>query len=96
MSDKNKPFGQDELDQKVADAGKLRTIDNLDPINEKLDESNLTKFLNYFDHTYMDRSKPKGPDYLIIDNFVDYFGIDYTDLFRAKGLAEVISNAACS
>ena len=85
MSDKNKPVNQDELDQKVADAGKLRTIDNLDPINEKLDESNLTKFLNYFDYTYMDRSKPKGPDYLIIDNFVDYFGIDYTDLIRAKG-----------
>ena len=33
MSDKDKPVDQDELDQKVADAGKLLTIDGLDPIN---------------------------------------------------------------
>ena len=69
----------------MENAGKLKNIDKLEPGKRKIDNENLTKFLNYFDHTYMDRSKPKGPDYLIIDNFVDYFGIDYTDLIRAKG-----------
>ena len=54
------------------------------------------KFLNYFDYTYMDRSKPKGPDYLIIDNFLGSFGLDYADLVSAKGLAEVISKGVCS
>ena len=54
-------------------SGKLKTIDELDPVENRIDEDNLTKFLNEFDHTYMDRSRPKGPDYLIIDNFVDIF-----------------------
>ena len=66
-------------------AGKLEVIDEIDPEKRWVGDKELTKFLNKFDHTYMDRSKPKGPDYLIIDNFIDYFGIDYTDLIRAKG-----------
>ena len=59
----------------MTDTGKLMKIDEIDK-ERRLDESNLTKFLNYFDFTYMDKSRPKGPDYLIIDNFLDYFDID--------------------
>ena len=45
----------------------------------------MTKFLSEFDHTFMDRSKPKGPDYLVIDNFVEIFeSLDKTHLVRAR------------
>ena len=51
----------------------LKTIEELDPVNNRIDNDNLSKFLGDFDHTYMDRSRPKGPDYLIIDNFQEAF-----------------------
>ena len=51
----------------------LQTIDKLDPEQNRLDVDNLTQFLSKFDHTYMDRTKPKGLDYLVIDNFSETF-----------------------
>ena len=74
----------------MENSGKLKTIDELDPVENRIDEDNLTKFLSEFDHTYMDRARPKGPDYLIIDNFVEIFGIDKADLIDAKSEAEEI------
>ena len=65
----------------MENSGKLKTIDELDPVENRIDEDNLTKFLSEFDHTYMDRARPKGPDYLIIDNFVDIlYPLDQNDL----------------
>ena len=64
----------------VESYGLLYTIDQLDPKNNMLNQDNLPQFLSEFDHTYMDRTKPKGPDYLIIDNFVESFGLEKTDL----------------
>ena len=56
----------------------------------------LTKFLGDFDHTYMDRTRPKGPDYLIIDNFAEVFQLDKTDLIDARSEAEGIKDVACN
>ena len=44
----------------------------------------------------MDRKRPKGPDYLIIDNFADFFLIDKADLIDAKREAEGMSDFSCS
>ena len=45
----------------------------------------------------MDRSKPKGPDYLIIDNFFDVFqDIPESDLIDARKEAELISDGICN
>ena len=33
----------------------------------------IDTFLNEFDHTFMDRNKSKGPDYIIIDNIEEVF-----------------------
>ena len=44
----------------------------------------------------MDRARPKGPDYLIIDNFVEIFGIDKADLIDAKSVAEEIKEGTCN
>ena len=48
----------------------LKTIDKLDPTQNHVVKDNLEAFLSDFDHTYKDRSRPKGPDYLIIDNLL--------------------------
>ena len=76
----------------MENAGKLKIIDKLEPEKRKIDIENLTKFLKHFDHTYMKRNGPKGPDYLIIDNFVDYFGLDEAELKGAKHEAKAIAN----
>ena len=49
-----------------------------------------------FDHTYMDRSRPKGPDYLIMDKFDSTF-LDLTtdDLMKFRSEAELISDKVC-
>ena len=39
----------------------------------------------------MDRKIPKGPDYLIIDNFAEYFGLDMKDLIGARNEAIISS-----
>ena len=44
----------------------------------------------------MDRKRPKGPDYLIIDNFADFFLIDKADLIDAKREAEGMSDFSCN
>ena len=39
----------------------------------------------------MDRSKPKGPDYIIMDDFMDHFALDKSDLLNAKNEAEILT-----
>ena len=51
----------------------MEIIDEIDPEKRWFGDRELAKFLNQFDHTYMDRTKPKGPDYLIVDNFYENF-----------------------
>ena len=57
------------------DSGKLRIIDKFGPYNNKVSDIELIKFLSEFDHTYMDRSKPKGPAFLVMDNFYENFSL---------------------
>ena len=49
-----------------------------------IDTANLTKFMSDFDHTFMDKSRPKGPDYLIIDNFAEFFKDANLNLIKAR------------
>ena len=75
----------------------METIDELDPDSNSIDIDSLTKFLGEYDHTFMDRSKPKGPDYLIIDNLVENFDtIEKANLVNARGAAEALSENICS
>ena len=43
----------------------------------------------------MDRSKPKGPDYLIMDNFFENFSLNEADLRGARKEAEAIGSELC-
>ena len=75
---------------------KTTTVNELDPIKNNLDMEELTKFLGDFDHTYMDRTRPKGPDYLIIDNFAEAFGLEKADLMGARSEAEDLKEVVCN
>ena len=76
--------------------GRLQTIDKLDPIKNQVNSDNLAQFLSAFDHTYMDRTKPKGPDYLIIDNLLEIFGdFQKADLMAARHEAELLASRIC-
>ena len=44
----------------------------------------------------MDKKRPKGPDYLIVDNFADFFQIDKADLIDAKREAEEMTDFSCN
>ena len=87
---------QDEIDQAAESSGLLRTVNALDPSKNRIDKVNVKKFLSDFDHTFMDRSKPKGPSYFIIDNFSHYFKLERADLLGARDEAEQLANHVCS
>ena len=44
----------------------------------------------------MDRSKPKGPDYLVMDNFFENFSLSEDDIILARKEAEEISKEICT
>ena len=58
----------------------MKIVDELDPQKNKVTDTELMNFLKYFDHTYMDRSKPKGLDYLIMDDFFEIFNLNEDNL----------------
>ena len=77
-------------------SGILHTIDQLDPMKNMLNQDNLPQFLSEFDHTYMDRTKPKGPDYIVIDNLFEIFeDLNKDVLLAARKDAEQTTNELC-
>ena len=49
-----------------------------------------------FDPTYMDRTRPKGPDYLVADNIFDILSdLTKDDLMAARSEAEELSSYVC-
>ena len=81
----------------MENAGKLTTIDELDPENNYIDTDNFAKFLSDdFDHTFMDRSRSKGPDYFVIDNFAQTFNdLEKADLINARSEALTHTSYGC-
>ena len=69
----------------------METVNELDPVKNYVDWENITKFLGDFDPTYMDRLRPKGPDYLIMDNLFENL-LEKTDLIHARSEAEDFSS----
>ena len=44
----------------------------------------------------MDKTKPKGPDFLIIDNFVDALeDVEMTDLINARIETQMLTEGMC-
>ena len=93
---KHKSEDQDAIDRKVEHDGLRKIINALYPAVNRLDKVKMQQFLNDFDHTFMDRSKPKeGPNYFVIDNFARYFKLNDADLLGAKEEVIKLSDFAC-
>ena len=61
-----------------------------------MDKDNLAQFLTKFDRTYTDRTKPKGLDYIVLDNFSEIFNDVQKDvLLAAKSNAVETTNELC-
>ena len=74
----------------------MKVIDELDPQQNKVTDIELIHFMKYFDHTYMNKNWPKGPDYLVMDNFLENFELKVADLLYARREAEDISTKVCT
>ena len=96
MNDDKKLIDQVRIDALIEEQGTIKTYNELDPTQNKIDIEQIGKFLGEFDSTYMNRNKVKGPDYLITDNFTGTFGLEMDDLVRARKDAEFISTHVCS
>ena len=92
----HKSEDQDEIDSEVESSGMLKTVDALKPAKNKFTKEKLKKFLSEFDHTHMDRSKPRGLAYLIIDDVAKFFKLHNDDLKNARREAEEHVNFVCS
>ena len=66
----------------------LKTIDEFDPDLNKIGINELDKFFSEYDPTYRNRSRPKGLDYLVMDNFKENLALEMSDLMNAKDEAE--------
>ena len=73
MTNDDFPENHDEIDMKVAQSGTLKQINELDPEKQKLTLDDLENFFKHFDHTYSKNREPKQTDYLVIDNFLEFF-----------------------
>ena len=80
----------------LQNADKLKTVNELDDFNNRIDDDKIRKFLSEFDDTFMDRSRPKGPDYLIIDNFINFFQLEKADLINARKEFEEMTVECCN
>ena len=76
---------------RVALEGNLKTINELDPEKDKIDVENLTQFIKNFNDNSDD-----GPEYLVIDNFIQFSGLNKVDLLEARKEAEKMSEAGCA
>ena len=72
----------------VEESGILKTIDEFDPDLNKIGINELDKFFSEYDPTYRNRSRPKGLDYLVMDNFKENLALEMSDLMNAKDEAE--------
>ena len=72
----------------VEESGMLKTIDEIDPDLNKIGINELNKFFSEYDPTYRNRSRPKGLDYLVMDNFKENLALEMSDLMNAKDEAE--------
>ena len=53
MTDQFRPKNQDEIDQYADNEGKVMTINELDPVKNRLDNENIQKFMSDFDYSFV-------------------------------------------
>ena len=70
-------------------------VNNLDTKLFKITDEKLTEFLEHYEDSILN-TKQKGKSYMIMDNFMEYFGLSREDLLGARGEAENLARDASS
>ena len=65
----------DDAIEKVLELATPEQVTTLDPTSHNIDREKLAKFVEDYDDSILNFTE-KGPDYLIIDNFLEHFGLD--------------------
>ena len=66
-------------------------ITDLDKEKYSLTTDKLTKFLEHYEESALNM-KEKGPDYLIIDNFLELFQLTKEDIVKARSEGEFLAS----
>ena len=65
----------DDAIEKVLELAKPEQVTTLDPSKHNITKEKLAKFVEDYDDSILNFTE-KGPDYLIMDNFLEHFGLD--------------------
>ena len=65
----------DDAIEKVLELATPEQVTTLDPSSHNIDREKLAKFVEDYDDSILNFTE-KAPDYLIIDNFLEHFGLD--------------------
>ena len=76
---------------KVALEGNLKTINELNAEKDQIYTENITQFIKHLNENH-----GQGPDYLVMDNFTQFFGLDKVDLLEARKEVEKMAKAGCA
>ena len=60
---------------KIHELAPPEQITDLDPASYSINKEKLAKFVEYYEDSILNLEE-KHPDYLIIDNFLEYFGLN--------------------
>ena len=66
----------DDAIEKVLELATPEQVTTLDPEKYSVDSEKLAKFVEEHDGSILNFTE-KAPDYMIIDNFLEHFGLDH-------------------
>ena len=66
------------------------SITTLDPGSHSIDKEKLAKFVEHYEDATLNFAE-KSPDYLIIDNFLEHFGLDNETLQGAQKIGSILA-----
>ena len=77
------PIRQASMDKVLAENSEVELINELDPVKRGLDKVKLNNLLEYYEDSKLNM-KEKSPDYVVIDNFMEVFGLPKEVLQEAR------------
>ena len=82
----------DDAIEKVLELAPPKQVTTLNPAEYSIDSEKLAKFVEEHDGSILNFNE-KAPDYMIIDNFLEHFGLDHEVLAGSKEVGELLSEA---
>ena len=68
-------------------------VNKLDTEMFNINDKKLTEFLEHYEDSILN-TKQKGKSYIIIDNFMEYFGLTQDDLRGARAEAQALASGS--